>query len=142
MNVSLDEVDFNKLSPLNHNVLPKSTHTHTLPHTQTAKFVCLQANLALYKRQSNCINMSLQAHTLMCVCVSLDVCVCCFLQRFELHKKSLEKTLTIAKFAEKFASNLHNEANCQTVCVCVCVCVRVCVACQIVCPDCWPINNI
>lgn len=70
--------------------------------------------------------------------------VCCFLQRFELHKKSLEKTLTIAKFAEKFASNLHNEANCQTVraCVCVCVCVRVCVACQIVCPDCWPINNI
>lgn len=43
MNVSLDEVDFNKLSPLNHNVLPKSTHTHTLPHTQTAKFVCLQA---------------------------------------------------------------------------------------------------
>lgn len=43
MNVSRDEVDFNKLSPLNHNVLPKSTNTHTLPHTQTAKFVCLQA---------------------------------------------------------------------------------------------------
>lgn len=114
MKVSLDEVDIYKLSPLSHNVLPKSTHK--LAHTQTANFVCLQVlkfgivqkTIKLYKYEFA------GTHTHVCVCVLLP-------PEIRVAQKTLEKTLTIAKLDEKFASNLHNEANCQTVCESVCV---------------------
>lgn len=69
MNVSLDEVDFNKLSPLNHNVLPKSTHTSTQTNCKIRmpagpKFGIVQKTIKLYKYEFA------GTHTHVCVCKS------------------------------------------------------------------------